>query len=158
MNEKEVFQVHPIAFVRNQKKEIEDDNWGEVTSEIILAENIPDSTLDGIEDFSHLEIIYLFHKICKTSIDFQSLHPRGNSNFPKTGIFAQRKKRRPNFLGLSMVSLIEKREKSVLVSYLDAIDGTPVLDIKPVYAEFIHSGSFRQPKWSIELMRNYWDI
>ncbi|TGM35810.1 TrmO family methyltransferase domain-containing protein [Leptospira biflexa] len=83
-------------------------------------------------------------------------HPRGNPNYPKVGIFAQRKKDRPNQLGICTVELIKLEGNQLTVKYLDAIDGTPVLDIKPVLREFEPQSSTRQKEWATDLMKHYW--
>ena len=147
--------LNPVAFVKNSRKEIADDYWGSVISEIELAEGIPAKSLNGIDSFSHLEIIYYFDQTDKSKIKFIG-HPRGNKDWPEAGIFAQRKKDRPNSIGLTIVELIERNERTITVRYLDAIDGTPVIDIKPVMKEFLPAKEIRQPDWSVELMKNYW--
>ena len=72
------------------------------------------------------------------------------------GTYAQRNKNRPNKLGLTIVEFIRREGKSVIVKNLDAIDGTPILDIKPVMEEFLPQSPTKQPKWTKEIMRNYW--
>ncbi len=146
--------LKPIASVKNSRKEKSDDNWSKIVSEIELINNIPTESLDCIETFSHLEIIYFLDKAEKTITG--SEHPRENPNWPKVGIFAQRKKDRPNHIGLTIVNLIKKDGRKLIVSNLDAIDGTPILDIKPVFEEYLPKGEIRQPNWSRELMKNYW--
>jgi len=146
--------VKPIAFVKNSRKEKVDDNWGEITSEIVLNDELPESCFDGIEEFSHIEVIFYFDK--STDIVIGSEHPRENSNWPKVGIFAQRKKDRPNHLGLTVAKLLKREGRILTVSNLDAIDGTPVLDIKPVFDEFMPKEEIIQPDWSSELMKYYW--
>ncbi len=146
--------VNPIAYVRNDRREPIDDNWRSVESTIELLEELPEECLDGIENFSHLEIIYFFDKSTKTYTG--SEHPRENSAYPKVGIFAQRKKDRPNHLGATFVNLIKHDKRRLIVKYLDAIDGTPVLDIKPVFEEYMPDGKIMQPGWVRELMKNYW--
>jgi tRNA-Thr(GGU) m(6)t(6)A37 methyltransferase TsaA len=148
-------QLTPIAHVRNTRKSATDDFWGNIISEIELAENIPTASLAGISDFSHLEIIFHFDKIDFSKIKFSG-HPRGNPEFPLMGIFAQRKKDRPNAIGLCTVELLEHNDRILKVKNLDAIDGTPILDIKPVFKEFLPQGEIHQPKWVSELMRDYW--
>ena len=148
-------KIVPIATVSNSRKEIKDDSWGSVISEITLSPEIPEEAFAGIEQFSHLEIIYHFDKVPEEEIVFSG-HPRGNKNFPLTGIFAQRKKDRPNRIGLCTVELISHNGRTITVKNLDAIDGTPVLDIKPVMKEFQPEGEIRQPQWATELMKNYW--
>jgi tRNA-Thr(GGU) m(6)t(6)A37 methyltransferase TsaA len=147
--------ITPIAFVHNMRTEPVDGNWGPIISEIVLADDIPAEALDGIGNFSHLEIIYQFNKAVANDIPF-ARHPRGNKAWPRMGIFAQRNKDRPNAIGLATVELLERKERSLVVRLLDAIDGTPVLDIKPVFREFMPQGAIRQPEWVSELLKDYW--
>ncbi|MBK7561112.1 MAG: tRNA (N6-threonylcarbamoyladenosine(37)-N6)-methyltransferase TrmO [Chitinophagaceae bacterium] len=147
--------LQPVAFVKNTRTDLSDDFWGSVVSEIELVETIPAEAFKGIDEFSHLEIIFHFDQSDKTSMVYSG-HPRGNKNWPHTGIFAQRKKDRPNALGLTIVELVKREGNKIWVKYLDAINGTPILDIKPVMKEFLPAGKIRQPKWSIELMKDYW--
>lgn len=146
--------LRPIAYVKNNRKEKIDDNWGNVISELEIIDELPIECLDGIETFSHLEIIYFLNEANKTFTG--SEYPRENLNWPKVGIFAQRKKDRPNHIGLTTVNLIKKDGRKLIVSNLDAIDGTPILDIKPVFMEYLPKGEVIQPKWATELMKNYW--
>ena len=104
---------------------------------------IPTESLDHIEDFSHLEIIYYFDKVDPDDIIYSG-RPRGNPNYPTVGIFGQRKKDRPNQIGLCTVELLEHDERTIKVKYLDALDGIHGLDIKPVFAEFQRKGKFKQ--------------
>ncbi len=145
----------PIATVSNKRTEPTDDFWGDTTSEITLADHIPTEAFDNIEQFSHLEIIYYFDKSDPGKIVFAG-YPRGNPDYSKMGILAQRKKDRPNQLGLCTVELIEHKARTIKVKYLDAIDGTPILDIKPVMKEFGLTGEIKQPDWVSDLMRDYW--
>lgn len=147
--------LQPQAYVKNTRTDQSDDFWGSITSEIELAEGVPADALNGIEDFSHLEIIFYFDKADKSKAVYK-YHPRGNKNWPEVGIFAQRKKDRPNSIGLTIAELIKREGNKIWVKNLDAIDGTPILDIKPVMKEFLPVGEIRQPKWSGELMKDYW--
>ena len=149
--------IVPIAKVNNNRKAIEDDNWGSVISTIELAENMSESSLEGIDEFSHLEIIFFFDKVADDNIQFEARHPRNNKEYPKVGIFAQRGKNRPNKLGVTIVELLERNNKKLIVKGLDAIDGTPIIDIKPVMKEFLPKGEVKQPNWSISLMDRYWN-
>jgi tRNA (adenine37-N6)-methyltransferase len=144
-----------VATVRNSRTKPVDDDWGSIVSEIELAEHIPPEAFLNITDFSHLEIIYYFDKVRPADIIFAG-HPRGNKTYPMTGIFAQRKKDRPNSIGLCTVELVSQKGKTITVKYLDAINGTPVLDIKPVFREFGIKASLRQPSWVTDLMKDYW--
>ncbi len=145
----------PLAIVKNSRTEPIDDDWENVVAEIELADHIPTEAFDNISDFSHLEIIYYFDKVKKEDIVFSG-RPRGNPNYPLVGIFGQRKKDRPNTIGLATVELLEHKGRTIKVKFLDAIDGTPVLDIKPVFKEFQAKGEIRQPIWVADLMKNYW--
>ena len=149
--------IQPIAKVNNNRKAIEDDNWGSVISTIELAENMSESSLEGINEFSHLEIIFYFDKVSDDNIQFEARHPRNNKEYPKVGIFAQRGKNRPNKLGVTIVELLESNNKKLIVKGLDAIDGTPIIDIKPVMKEFLPKSEVKQPNWSMSLMDRYWN-
>ena len=133
-----------------------DDYWGDVISAIQLNEEFPAEALDGIADFSHVEIIFVFDKALDVKFVTGSVHPRENTAWPKVGIFAQRKKNRPNFLGATVCEVVKREGKILFVKMLDAIDGTPVVDIKPVMKEFLPQSVIKQPLWSAELMKDYW--
>jgi len=145
----------PIATVTNIRTEAVDDFWGDTISEITLADHVPTEAFDNIEQFSHLEIIYYFDQADPGKIVYSG-HPRGNPEYPKMGILGQRKKDRPNQLGLCTVELIEHTGRTIKVKYLDAIDRTPILDIKPVMKEFGLKGDIKQPAWVADLMKDYW--
>lgn len=147
--------LKPIAKVKNSRTEPIDDHWEAVIAEIELADHLPTEAFENISDFSHLEIVYYFDKVKSQDIVFSG-RPRGNPNYPVTGIFAQRKKDRPNTIGLCTVELLEHTGRTIKVKFLDAIDGTPVLDIKPVFREFQPKHQIRQPDWVADLMKNYW--
>jgi len=147
--------LQPVAFVKNTRTGLSDDFWGPVISEIELAKDIPADAFNGIDEFSHLEIIFHFNQSDKSKIVLSG-HPRGNKNWPHVGIFAQRKRDRPNALGLTVVELIKREGNKIWVRHLDAIDGTPIVDIKPVMKEFLPQNEIKQPAWSNELMKEYW--
>ena len=150
-------RLTPIATVKNTRTAPDDDFWGGIISAIELAPDIPAEALDGIELFSHLEIIYYFNRTTDNKI-VHTRRPRGNPDYPKMGIFAQRNKDRPNSIGLTTVELIEHSGRMIKVRYLDAIDGTPILDIKPVFKEFMPQMPVRQPEWVADLTKDYWKI
>lgn len=151
-----MYTIEPIAFVKNERNKIEDDYWGNVISEIILSDKLSEDSLKGIEEFSHVEIIFYFHLADPAAISISASHPRDNKKLPKTGIFAQRKKARPNMLGSTIVKLIKAEKNILTVSGLDAINETPVIDIKPVMREFLPEGNVTQPEWTKEIFKNYW--
>jgi len=153
--------LKPIGYIFNNRDAIEDDNWGEVVSRIELCGEIESDSIKGIEEFSHLEIIYYFNKVEDSKIVTGARHPRNLEHLPKTGVFAQRVKNRPNKLGLTTVKLLRAENKILHVKGLDAVNGTPVLDIKPVFKQFLPQVSFhdeiKQPDWVNEIMKNYWE-
>jgi tRNA-Thr(GGU) m(6)t(6)A37 methyltransferase TsaA len=151
-----MYTIEPIAFVRNSRIKIEDDYWGDVVSEIIISDKISEKSLLGIDEYSHLEIIFYFHLADPSKINISATHPRNNKNYPKVGIFSQRKKARPNLLGTAIVRLLKSEKNKLTVEGLDAVDGTPVIDIKPVLKEFIPEGKIVQPDWATKLMSVYW--
>ncbi|HMO76383.1 MAG TPA: SAM-dependent methyltransferase [Sphingopyxis sp.] len=151
------FSLTPVGHVRGGRAEAVDDDWGASRARIVLdpARFTPDA-LAGLGDFSHAEVIFLFDKVPDDKIETGARHPRGRADWPLVGIFAQRGKNRPNRIGLTTCRIVAVDGLTVEVEGLDAIDGTPVLDIKPVMAEFLPRGDVRQPGWSHELMRDYW--
>lgn len=148
--------LSPIATVRNSRKEVEDDNWGDVISVIALDASLPEDALLEIESFSHAEVIYYFHLVDETKIETGSRHPRNNMDWPRVGILSQRGKNRPNRLGTTIVKILKREGRNLHVQGLDAIDRTPILDIKPVMKEFLPREEVRQPGWATDLMKNYW--
>jgi tRNA (adenine37-N6)-methyltransferase len=148
-------KLKSIATVKSTRTTPIDDYWEEVISEIELEDHIPIEAFENITEFSHLEIIYYFDKVSSEDIVFSG-RPRGNPTYPLVGILGQRKKDRPNTIGLCTVELLEHHGRTIKVKYLDAIDGTPILDIKPVYREFQPKSEIKQPVWVAELMKNYW--
>ncbi|KOP72550.1 transcriptional regulator [Lysinibacillus sp. FJAT-14745] len=152
-----LYNIKPIAVVSNSRTMIEDDNWGSVISTIELTKDMHESSLKGIDDFSHLEIIFYFDKVADEKIQYEARHPRNNTDYPEVGIFAQRGKNRPNKIGVTVVELLELKDRILIIKGLDAIDGTPIIDIKPVMKEFLPKGEIKQPRWATDLMENYWD-
>jgi tRNA (adenine37-N6)-methyltransferase len=134
-----------------------DDDWERITATISLdAARFTPEALFGLDDFSHVEVVYLFDRVDPEAIETAARHPRGNEQWPRVGVFAQRAKGRPNRIGVSVCELLGVDGLTVTVRALDAIDGTPVLDLKPYMAEFAPRGAVRQPSWSHELMAGYW--
>lgn len=150
------YSVEPIAFVSAVRKTPEDDFWGGEVSEICLVGTMDPSALAGLETFSHVEVLFLFHGVSEDKIVSGARHPRNNVAWPKVGILAQRGKNRPNRIGSTICKVVGVEGPILRVSELDAIDGTPVLDIKPVLKEFLHREATSQPDWATELMSSYW--
>jgi tRNA-Thr(GGU) m(6)t(6)A37 methyltransferase TsaA len=149
--------VEPIGFVRSPRTVPLDDDWAGVSATITLdAERFTVDALCGLTEFSHVEVVYVFDRVDGTMVETAARHPRGNESWPLVGVFAQRAKGRPNRIGVSVCELVAVDGLEVAVMALDAIDGTPVLDLKPYMAEFAPRGEVRQPAWSHELMAGYW--
>ena len=151
-----MFEMKPIGVVECTRVNVEDDYWGGTEARIVLADAVEPDALAGLDEFSHAEIIYVFDQVTAEKIVRGARHPRNNPAWPKTGILAQRGKNRPNRLGSTIVRIVRREAGALVVAELDAVNGTPVLDIKPVLAEFLPRTRVYQPDWSEELMRNYW--
>jgi len=150
-------EVRAIGYVSSPRVGRKDDEWGEVESTIRLdADRFDAEALAGLEAFSHVEIIFLFDQFDEAKVSVGSRHPRGNEVWPRVGIFAQRASSRPNRLGLTTCQVVAVHGLELVVRGLDAIDGTPVLDIKPHVSEFRPRGPVVQPAWITELMAGYW--
>ncbi|MGB8403689.1 MAG: SAM-dependent methyltransferase [Mycobacterium sp.] len=150
------FTMKPIGFVREGRIDTNDDFWGGTVCRIELAEGYDADSLAGLADFSHLEIVFVFDRVAQDAVETTARHPRNRQDWPLVGIFGQRGKRRPNRIGVSRCKLIEVNGRTLVVEGLDAIDGTPVLDIKPWMTEFGPRGDVRQPPWAGELMIDYY--
>jgi tRNA-Thr(GGU) m(6)t(6)A37 methyltransferase TsaA len=149
--------LKPIGAVRSVRGEPVDDRWDEVATRIELdaAQFTADATA-GLSDFSHIEVIYHFDRVPDAEIQTGARRPRGRADWPLVGIFAQRGKGRPNRLGACVCRLERVDGLTLHVEGLDAIDATPVLDIKPVMKGFLPRGEIREPGWATEIMREYW--
>jgi tRNA-Thr(GGU) m(6)t(6)A37 methyltransferase TsaA len=149
--------LEPIGVVSSARTDQEvDDGWDAVTATITLTDRFSPDALAGLDEFSHVEIVYLFNQVDPDAVQLASRHPRSNPDWPKVGIFAQRAKMRPNRIGVTVCRLLGVDGMVLNVGGLDAIDGTPVLDIKPYMAEFGPRGDVHQPVWSHDLMSTYW--
>jgi tRNA-Thr(GGU) m(6)t(6)A37 methyltransferase TsaA len=151
-------ELEPIGVVVSSRREVRDDDWDVETATIELdAETFTGDALAGLDTFSHVEVLYHFDRVPTEKIERGARHPRGNLDLPLVGIFAQRGKNRPNRLGLTVARVLSVDGLSLRVAGLDAVDGTPVLDLKPYMVEFGPRGPVRQPEWTSDLMRHYWE-
>jgi tRNA-Thr(GGU) m(6)t(6)A37 methyltransferase TsaA len=150
------FAIEPVGFVRGGRDQPIDDDWGASRARIELAPPFGPEALAGLGAFSHLEVIFLFDRVGEHEIEHGARHPRGRADWPLVGIFAQRGKNRPNRLGLCTCKIVRVDGRAVEVEGLDAIDGTPVIDLKPAMREFLPRGEVVQPEWASELMKDYW--
>ena len=129
------FEINAVGIVRSSRSAPEDDSWDEETSRIEMTSPFDEMSLLGLADFSHCIVVYVFEKATWDDSKM-SRHPRGNKDWPEVGIFAQRAKDRPNRLGVTVCQIVKVEGSTVHVAGLDAIDGTPVVDIKPWMDEF----------------------
>jgi tRNA-Thr(GGU) m(6)t(6)A37 methyltransferase TsaA len=151
------FAMFPVGRVESSRDEPIDDDWDAVSAAIVLdPDRLGGDAVAGLAEFSHIEVVYVFDRVDPDGVQTGARHPRGNPDWPLVGILAQRAKNRPNRIGVSRCELAGVDGLRLLVRGLDAIDGTPVLDVKPYLAEFGPRGTVRQPEWSRELMRGYW--
>ena len=148
--------VRPVGHVIGGPPEPKLDYWGGVHAVIRLDQTVfgPDATT-GLAEYSHLEVIFLFHLAEELANAATARHPRGNPAWPKVGVFAQRNMNRPNRLGLSRCALLAVDGLDLHVEGLDAVAGSPVVDIKPWVAGHGPRGPCREPAWSRELMAHY---
>jgi tRNA-Thr(GGU) m(6)t(6)A37 methyltransferase TsaA len=146
-----------IGHVVGGREAVRDGDWGAERATIRLdGERFTPDAVAGLDAFSHLEVVYLFDRVDPDAVEFAARHPRGNTDWPRVGIFAQRAKDRPNRIGVSRCVLLSVDGLDLAVAGLDAVAGTPVLDIKPYMNEFGPQGPVRQPAWASELMAGYW--
>lgn len=151
------YMVDAIGHVRGGRSEPTDDDWGHNASLIELdSRRFGPEAFAGLEGFSHVDVLFLFDRVPLDRSEDGARHPRGRTDWPLTGIFAQRGKNRPNRLGVTACRIVAIEHIRLHVSGLDAIDGTPVLDIKPVMREFLPRDEVRQPPWVAEMMAGYW--
>lgn len=152
----DTISMRPIAVVRGGRVEAIDDDWGDVEATIELDVRFPPDALAGLDAFSHLDVVFVFDQVDPDSVNVGARRPRGNPDWPEVGIFAQRARARPNRIGVTTCDLVGVDGRTLTVRGLDAIDGTPVLDVKPHLREFGPRGEVREPDWVRELMAGYW--
>jgi len=144
MVETKEIKLEPIGYVR-RKTRGENVRDRSLTVQVVINPRYLEA-LDGVEDYSHLFIIFYMHKIPKKQELILKVHPRGRADIPLQGIFATRTPQRPNPMGVTIVQLVERKENILVVKGLDAYDNTPVLDIKP-YNHWDSLVDIRVPEW-----------
>jgi len=151
MNE---IKLEPIGYVLSTVTERMDENWGEIKSKIILNSEYTGALL-GLENFSHAIIVTYLHQANYEKEKHLQHRPRNLETMPKVGIFSQRSKDRPNPIGITTVEIISVGDDYLEIKGLDAINETPVLDIKPYYPQYDKRDSAKVPEWVDRLMKNY---
>jgi tRNA (Thr-GGU) A37 N-methylase len=155
MDERIVMQ--PVGWVRGGRAEATKDGWGNFDAVISIRDDMfgPDA-LASIDLQSHIEVVFHFHEHADEKTDLGARHPRNRTDCPRVGIFTQRGRMRVNRIGIGVCRLVGVDGLDFHVRGLDAIDGTPVLDIKPWWSGHAPRGTIREPDWAREIMKNYW--
>jgi len=162
----QLIQLKPVGVVRNQSKE---PSWGsdlsaltwqeraarmkeqqEFVSELVIDASL-EGILDGVDDFSHLMVLYWAHLVPQERRSMTRVHPMGNKDFPLVGVFATRSPVRPNVILTTVVRLVERKENVLKVTGLDALHGSLILDIKSFYPNHPELKDFRTPDWMREI-------
>ena len=138
-----------IGIVRNEVKQPIRHGWGEVVSDIVVNRDLTEA-LDGLDEFSHLIVLYWMHQLTPGRQLPLKVHPMGKPELPLTGRFATRSPSRPNPVGQATVKLLERRGNILKVKGLDAIDGTPVIDVKPYLPKYDSASDAKVPPWMTE--------
>jgi tRNA-Thr(GGU) m(6)t(6)A37 methyltransferase TsaA len=137
-------KLKPIGTVHSELKERERRNAKDIISEIVINPEFTEG-LDNLDEFSHIIVIYYMHKSHKPAP--MKVHPKYRTEPTPVGVFASRSPDRPNALGKTTVKLIGRHENVLKVQGLDAIDGTPVIDIKPYIPDLDCVPDARVPRW-----------
>ena len=146
--------LEPVGFVSSPVSERMDENWGEVKSRIILRPEYAGALL-GLEGFSHAIIVTYLHKAKYDKEKHLQRRPRNLKTMPLLGIFSQRAKNRPNPIGITAVRILEVGNDYIEIKGLDAIDETPILDIKPYYPHYDKIEESKVPEWVNIVMKGY---
>ena len=144
--------MEPIDYVANGINSPMDYGWAKVESKIVLQEKLAPA-LSGLEDFSHILVFFWIHQAEYPTV--LQRKPQGRDDMPKVGLFSQRSKHRPNPIGVTVVPLVSISGNELSVRGLDAINGTPVLDIKPYFPHYDSPTEARLPEWVNRLMTDY---
>ena len=138
--------IKPIGKVKNSVRKMRREGWGSVISEIILEPKYEEA-LEGVEEYSHLLILFWLSRLRRSDRQMKKIHPKSRQDLPLVGIFATRTQYRPNPIGLTQVKLVGRKKNILRVQGLDAVDGTPVIDIKPLSPRNECPSKVRLPAW-----------
>ena len=141
----------PIGVVQNAVKESQMYGWERVESRIVVRQELTDA-LDGLEDYSHLIVLFWIHRVPEEERGATRIRPMGDPTLPLLGVFATRTQLRPNPIGVSIVPLLGRKGNVLRVRGLDAIDGTPVLDVKPYIPHYDSVPQATIPAWAGEVV------
>ncbi len=144
--------VRAIGEVKNSIRKLKRDGWERVISRIILDPRYEEG-LDGLEDYSHLFVLFWIDRLDRSSRGMTRIHPKSRKDLPLVGIFATRTQYRPNPIGLTLVRMLGRKRNVITVRGLDALNETPVIDLKPISPRFEFPARTRVPKWYPRLWR-----
>ncbi len=144
----------PIGVVSNQVNAPVDENWGSVISRLVI-DTVYAEGIKGLSEFSHAIVVTFLDQARFARAKHLVKRPRGLATMPEVGIFAQRAKDRPNPIGITAVEIVTVGDGFLEVKGLDAINGTPILDIKPYYPHYDLMNDAKVPEWVERLMKNY---
>ena len=145
-----------IGTVRNGRDSADDRAWGSVVSTIEMAPAFA-AGLEGLEAFSHVIVLFYMHLDPDREPTTLRRRPRGRADMPELGVFAQRGRMRPNPLGVTACEIVRVVPGRLIVRGLDAVEGTPVLDLKPYVPAFDRREDARVPEWIGRLMEGYFE-
>jgi len=136
-----------IGIVRNEVKQRPDgrDWWQELVSEIVIDPSLTEA-LDGLEEFSHIIVLWWMHLIPPGEVTLK-VHPMRREELPLVGLFATRAPHRPNRIGKTTVRLLQRQGNILMVKGLEALDGSPVIDIKPYLPRYDSAPDAEVPQW-----------
>ncbi|MFF4448225.1 SAM-dependent methyltransferase [Streptomyces sp. NPDC001502] len=151
-----MIQVKVIARVVGGHTAPADGRQGGVQSIIRLDPEYPVETLQGLEEFSHLLVVWHFHKGSDADVHLGVRSPRNNPAWEPTGTYVHRNHRRPNRLAQSFPRILAIKGRDIHVEDLDAVDGTPIVDLAPYFEQMGPRGSVRTPAWVSDMLDDYW--
>ena len=143
-NESSGMTLKAIGIVRNGIKQPLRRDWGKIISDIVVDSSLTEA-LDGLDEFSHIVVIYWMHQVAGQPPT--KVHPMGRGELPLVGLFATRSPNRPNPVGKATVRLLQRQDNILKVEGLDALDGTPVIDIKPYIPGYDSATNAKVPSW-----------
>jgi tRNA-Thr(GGU) m(6)t(6)A37 methyltransferase TsaA len=137
----------PIGVVRNRIQQPRLSGWHGVRSDIILRDDLAPA-LDDLDGFSHVLVVFHLDRVAETD---RPVHTRiGGPGGPEVGTFASRQPLRPNAIGISACHVVHRRQNVLRVEGLDALDGSPVLDLKPYLPPYDSVPDAKLPPWAVE--------
>ena len=143
-SESSIITLKPIGTVRNKIKQRGKRDVRNVVSEIVVDSSLNEA-LDNLDEFSHIVILYWCHQSRRPTP--LKVHPKRDETIPLKGVFATRSPDRPNSIGETTVELLKRHKNVLTVKGLDAIDGTPVIDIKPYLPGSDSAPKAKIPPW-----------